>query len=296
MPVNDHVRGGTCLVAAAFLFASMAALIKVVAGMHVPNGVIVFFRNLFGLAALLPWLARRGIPALGTAYPRLHLARGLAGLVSMYCFFFAIARMHLADVMVLNYTSPLFLPLLALLWLKEAVTPRLWVALGMGFAGVVLILKPGLSIFSPVALIGLASGLFAAVTIVVIRRMAGDEPTTRIVFYYSVIGTAGSGLALTAWGWQAPSPLQLTLLVLTGLCATGGQLFLTHGYTLAPAARIGPFMYTAVIFAAALGWLIWHEVPDALSGAGAALICLAGVLTVRHMGLALSPQAPSQDP
>ncbi|HKJ21839.1 MAG TPA: DMT family transporter [Gammaproteobacteria bacterium] len=291
MPVNDHVRGASCLVAAALLFACMAALIKTVAAMHVPNHTIVFFRNLFGLAAMLPWLARRGVPALGTAYPFLHLARGIAGLVSMYCFFFAIAHMHLADVMVLNYTSPLFLPLLALLWLGEPVTPRLWFALGLGFMGVLLILKPGMSIFSPAALIGLASGLFAAVTIVVIRRMAGDEPSTRIVFYYSAIGTLGSGLAL-AWGWQAPSPVQLMLLLLTGLCATGGQLFLTHGYTLAAAARIGPFMYTAVIFAAALGWLLWHEVPGGLSLAGAALICIAGILAVRHMGAPLSPQAP----
>ncbi len=288
MPVQDHVRGALCLTAAAFLFAAMAAIIKAVSASHLANADIVFFRNLFGLLALLPWLMRRGIPALGTAYPGLHLLRSIAGLASMYCFFFAIAGMPLADVMVLNYTAPLFVPLMALVWLKERVTARLWAAVSLGFIGVVLTLKPGMAMFSPIALVALTSGLLAALSVVTIRRMAHHEPSTRIVFYYSAVSTAFSLMPLW-WGWQAPTPAQLGLMALAGALATGGQLFMTHGYTLAAAAQIGPFMYAAVIFAALFGWLFWSEIPDSLSFAGAALVCIAGVLAVRHMNIATAP-------
>lgn len=288
MPVHDHTRGATCLVAAAFLFAAMAAVIKTVTATRLPNEVIVLFRNIFGLAALLPWVLHRGIPSLATGFPLIHVLRSVAGLGAMYCFFFAIAYMPLADVMVLNYTAPLFVPLLAMLWLDEKVTPRLWFAIALGFAGIVLILKPGLGIFTPVALIGLASGLLAAVSIVTIRRMAHHEPTVRIVFYYSAIATLVSVIP-AFWAWQTPTPSQLVLLILTGVLATGGQLLLTHGYTLAPAARIGPFTYTAVIFAALFGWTLWSEVPDSMSIGGAALVCIAGVLAIRHMGIATAP-------
>lgn len=288
MPVQDHVRGALCLIAAAFLFAAMAAIIKVVSALHLGNEDVVFFRNLFGLLALLPWLIRRGVPALSTAYPGLHLLRSLAGLTSMYCFFFAIGHLPLADVMVLNYTAPLFVPLMALAWLKESVTARLWAAIGLGFMGVVLTLKPGMGIFSPVALVALMSGLLAAVSVVTIRRMAHHEPSTRIVFYYSAVSTMFSLIPL-AWAWQPPTLVQLGLMALAGVLATGGQLFMTHGYTLAAAAQVGPFMYAAVVFAALFGWLFWTEMPDGLSFAGATLVCTAGVLAVRHMNIATAP-------
>jgi len=288
MPDQDHVRGALCLIAAAFLFAAMAALLKVVSASHLGNEDIVFFRNLFGLLALLPWLIRRGIPALSTTYPGLHVLRSVAGLASMYCFFFAIGHMPLADAMVLNYTAPLFVPLMALVWLKEEVTARLWAAISLGFIGVVLTLKPGMGLFSPIALVALTSGLLAAVSVVTIRRMAHHEPSTRIVFYYSAVSTLIS-LAPLWWAWQPPTLMQLGLMALIGVLATGGQLFMTHGYTLAAAARIGPFMYVAVVFAALFGWIFWTEIPDGLSFAGAALVCIAGVLAIRHMNIATAP-------
>lgn len=287
MLVNDHVQGASCLIAA-------AATIKAVAAIGLPNDVVVFFRNLFGLLAMAPWLARRGLPSPATAHALLHLLRSLAGLASMYCFFFAIAHLSLADGMVLNYTAPLFVPLLALAWLGEPVTARLWGALCLGFLGVVLILKPGMTLFSPAALIGLASGLLAAIAIVAIRRMAGHETSARMVFYYTVVSTLGSAVPL-AWRWQTPTSVQFLLLAVTGGLATGGQLLLTHGFTLAAAARIGPFMYMAVIFAAVIGWLFWHEIPDGLSVTGAVLICVAGILAVRRMGMAPVPAGRQRD-
>jgi drug/metabolite transporter (DMT)-like permease len=275
----SHSRGALLIVAAAFMFASMGAVVKLVAP-QLNNEMVVFFRSLFGLLALLPWLLRGGLGGLRTRQLRLHLGRSLAGLAAMYCFFYALAHLQLGEAVLLNYTAPLFTPLIAWLWLREAAPVRLYGAIAIGFAGIALILKPGLHQLQAAAWIGLASGALAALAFVGIRRMANSEPTTRIVFYYSLVSTVVSALPL-AWSWQRPDARAWSLLLAIGVLATTGQLLLTRAYALAPVVRIGPFTYSAVVFAAAYGWLLWAEAPDWLTLAGTLLVCLAGVLALR---------------
>ena len=143
-----------------------------------------------------------------------------------------------------------------------------------------LILKPGMGVFQPLAFVGLAAGLLGAVAMVSIRRMSSSEPTIRIVFYFTVFGTLISALPLV-WSWQSPKVAIWWLLVLMGLLAAIGQFLLTKGYTLAPAAKVGPFSYGNVVFATLLGWIIWGESLDFLTWVGAFLVCLAGTITAR---------------
>jgi drug/metabolite transporter (DMT)-like permease len=287
MSADRLQRGALYMMAAALLFAAMAAIVKTVA-QSLPNEMVVFFRSLFGLLALTPWLAHRGRRAVVTRRWRSHLVRGLAGLAAMYCYFYAIAHLRLAEATLLNYTTPLFVPLIAAAWLNEAVPRRLWGMLLLGFAGVALILKPGLALFQPAALIGLASGVLAAVAMVGIRSLSRTEPATRIVFYFSLISTAISAVPL-AWSWQSPAVDWWGLLIAVGALATAAQILMTRAYGCAPAAQVGPFAYSIVLFAAVLGWGLWGEVPDALSLAGAALVCAAGVLTIRRAGRLAPP-------
>lgn len=114
---------------------------------------------------------------------------------------------------------------------------------------------------------------------VAIRRMADTEPTTRIVFYFTVFGTLISA-APAAATWQAPSAAAWLVMLAAGAFATAGQLLLTRAYTLAPAAHVGSLIYAAVVFAAGFGWLFWGEVPDALDAGGTLLVILAGVIAV----------------
>lgn len=286
---ENRAHGAAFAIAAAFMFAAMGAVIKA-ASAHLPNEMVVFFRNFFGLLALLPWLLRGGMRALATQRFGSHLTRSLAGLAAMYCFFYAIAKLHLAEAVLLNFTAPLFTPFIALLWLHERVERNVWWAIIVGFVGVALILKPGMDIFSPAALIGLASGALAAFAVVNIRRMSETEPTTRIVFYFSTISVIVSALPLL-WRWQTPGPETLGLMVVAGIFATSGQLLLTRGYALAPAALVGPFTYSSVVFAALFGWLLWGEMPDALSLAGAVLVCLAGIMAMRKTEMAVVGRA-----
>jgi len=243
-----------------------------------------------GLLALLPWVLHRGVSQLKTKNLRGHPGRGLAGVTAMYCYFYAIAHLPLAEAVLPNYSTPLFIPFIAALWLGEQVSMRLWAAIGVGFAGIVLILKPGLGMFTPVSLIGLASGMFGALAMVSIRRLSKTEPTLRIVFYFSVVCTAVSAVPL-AWRWQTPDPGLWTLLILMGALASLAQLLLTRAYSHAPAAQVGPFTYSTVVFAAAIGWMFWGEIPDLLSFGGTALVCLAGIMTIRFAGQRLLSEA-----
>jgi drug/metabolite transporter (DMT)-like permease len=279
---DDLNRGATLMVASGLLFATMGALVKHISA-ELPNEMVVFFRSVMGLLALLPWVWHRGLGQLKTRYLLGHLGRGLAGVAAMYCYFYAIAHLPLAEAVLLNYSTPLFIPFIAALWLGEQVTPRLWVAIGVGFAGIVLILKPGLELFTPVSLIGLASGLFAALAMVSIRRLSKTEPALRIVFYFSLVCTAVSAVPL-AWRWQTPDPGLWVLLIGMGALASLAQLLLTRAYAHAPASQVGPFTYSTVVFAAAIGGIFWSEIPDLVSFSGAALVVLAGVLTIRFAG------------
>lgn len=280
MPATINRRGlwlgAAFIILGEFFFASMGVGIRFVAD-SLPNESIVFFRNLFGLCLLAPWLLRGGRPGLRTEVPHLHLLRGVAGVSAMYCFFYAIAQIPLAEAMLLKLSSPLFIPVIAFLWLHERIGPRVWLAIGTGFAGVLLILRPGLEGVSPVALIALLGGLFAAIAKVTVRRLSRTEPAVRIVFYFALIATLVSSVPVT-WSWHTPTPEELGWLLGLSLFATLGQLCLTTGMSLAPAAHMGAFGYFSVVFGAAYGWLLWDERLLWPTVAGSLLIFLSGLV------------------
>lgn len=270
------------MVAGAFCFAVMGLGVKL-SSQALGDATVVFFRNAISLAILLPWVARRGPRHLATRHPGQHLVRGLAGLASMYCFFYALARMRLADAVLLNYSTPLFTPLIAWLWLHEAAPRGLWRALGVGFLGIALVLKPGAGIFDPMALLAVASAGFAALAQVGVRKLTASEPVTRIVFYFTLISTLLSALPLP-WLGRSPGPEAWAVLAMMGAAGTLGQLCMTWAYSQAPAAQVVPFIYASVPSAALLDGLVLGRWPDAASIAGALLIAVAGILTLRAGG------------
>jgi drug/metabolite transporter (DMT)-like permease len=272
-------RGAFLMILSAGFFAGMGLAVKL-ASRSLPNSMIVFGRSAFGLLALLPWAARLGRAGFRTTKLPEHLVRSLAGLAAMYCFFYAIAHMGLADAVLLNYSLPLFMPFIAWLWLGERFPPRLWPGLLLGFLGIVLILKPGSGLFNPVALFAVASAILAALAQAGVRRLTQTEPVTRIVLYFGVISTVVSAVPLLGH-WVRPDTGQWLLLALMGALATAAQLLLTRAYSKAPAAQVGPFIYACVPFAALLDGVFLGQWPDAASLAGAALIVAAGAITLR---------------
>lgn len=271
-------RGAFYAMQAAAGFSLTGALIKAAAD-ALPNEVIVFVRCAVGLLALLPWVLRTGWrPAIATQRWGGHLLRAGFGVCAMYCFFYAIAHLHLAEAMLLTYSTPLWIPFIAWAWIGERPPWLIWPASLIGLAGIALIVQPGSQPVDPVAgLIGAASGMLAACAMVGIRRISDTEPPARIVFYFGLLSTAVTAVPLL-WTWQTPTPKAWLLLIGAGLFATHAQLNLTRAYGCAPAALIGPFTYLSVVFAGLLAWLFWGEVLDHTSLVGVALVILTCVL------------------
>lgn len=272
------VDGALFVITSGFFFALMSVAVKF-AAQDLPSVVIVFFRNAVGLLFLLPLLGMRGRELIRTTTLRFHILRALAGLAAMTCFFYAISRLSLTDAVLLNYTLPLFMPLIGWVWLKEKIPPVVFAAIAVGFLGVGLIIKPTSNVFDPVALVGLAAGILGALAQVTIRRLTKTEPISRIVFYFALFATVVSAIPLIFTDFSLILSVFL-ILVAVGFLATLGQIFLTKGYASAPAGIIGPFIYSSVVFAAFLEWLIWGLLPDIYSLIGALLICLGGILTL----------------
>ncbi|UCG12726.1 MAG: DMT family transporter [Deltaproteobacteria bacterium] len=297
---NQPLAGALAVLAASFLFSVLGALVKVVSP-SLTNEMVVFFRNLCALIFILPWILYSRPPGgVRTAYFPLHLVRSMAGLAAMYCFFYAIAHLRLSEAFLLAATGPLFIPVMAYLWIREPVSQKVRGAILIGFIGIVLILKPGLGLFQPVAVVGLGAGVLAALAMVSIRRMSASEPAIRIVFYFTFLGTVTSAVPLV-WSWRSPQPAVWLLLILMGLLAAIGQFLLTKGYSLAPAAQVGPFTYGNVVFAAFLGWIFWGETLDLFTWAGAFLICIAGIITAYRtetyalVGTTVKTHTPADD-
>lgn len=267
------------MILSSLAFAAMGVCIQICA-QTLPNGMVVFFRNISGLVFLSPLLIRGGIDVLRTKHLKEHLFRGVAGLSSMYCFFYAISHLPLADAVLLNYTLPLFIPVVESLWLGEPFPLRLSAPLGLGFLGVVIVLQPGRGIITTAALFALLAGLLSAVAQTGVRQLTRTEPTVRIVIYFALMGSCLSALSLP-FVWVTPAPAIWLVIVALGFCATSGQLLMTKAYSYAPASQVGGFVYTGVIFAALLDWLRSGRTPSPHFFAGALLVIAAGALMFR---------------
>lgn len=277
---NRPIAGALYILCSGFMFAVMGALVRT-ASSSLPNEMIVFFRNFFALLFVIPVvIMRNGLPEIRTKRPLLHLLRTGAGLMAMYCYFFSLAHMKLAEAVLLSYTTPLFIPLIALAWLRESVPRTVRFAIIIGFVGVIFILKPSPGIFQSVSIIALMAGMASSFAMVTIRRMSITEPPGRIVFYYSLLSTVVSAVPL-CWAWEMPQGSTFIVLIVIGLVAMIGQLLMTKGYSLAPAAQVGPFIYSTVVFATIIGWVLWGEYLDIFTWAGALLVCIAGVVSTR---------------
>jgi drug/metabolite transporter (DMT)-like permease len=276
----DHpARGALYILIAAAAFSTMAVLIRDLSA-RMPASVLVFWRSFFSLVFLTPWLLRLSFQHLKSERMHLHVMRAVSGLLSMYCLFYALGHLHIAEAMLLNQTATLFVPFLGLLLLKERVPVKVRWAILIGFAGVLVVLPPSRGVVSWPALVGLTSGFMAAFSVVTIRYSSRSEPATRIVFYFCLYATLGSALPLP-WIWVTPSLADLPMLVAIGALATLGQLTMTRGYALAPAAQVGPFTYSTIVFGVLYGWLIWGETPRLAFWCGAVLIVLGGIMALR---------------
>ncbi len=277
-----HVKHTTLGIAlklgATLVFSLMYVLIRL-AG-DVPVGEVVFFRGFFALAPLLAYAYfTRGLAAaLVTARPWRHLRRSVAGTSSMFLNFFAVTRLPLADVTAFGFVMPIFAVVLAALMLHEKVGPHRAAAVVMGFGGVLLMIEPhgafGTSLLGSStvgATAALLGALLSAFVVVFIRQMSATETSEAIIFYFMIV-CAATGAATMLWSFAPLDAFQTATLVLCGVLGGIGQLFMTYSYRYAEPSLLAPFDYAAMVWAIALGYLVFAEVPERIVLAGAGVV------------------------
>jgi drug/metabolite transporter (DMT)-like permease len=278
------MKSSWMLVAAA-LFALMGVLVKHASGTFSP-AELVFYRSAFGLLAIWAVVAvshRRLLAPLATIHLKAHFWRGLSGFAALVLFFYAIARLPLATAVTLNYTAPLFLAALSAWWLRERHGRGLVGAVGLGFVGIVLLLRPQVQgqAWLP-ALAGLASGMLAAVAYVNVKQLGRlGEPEWRVVFYFTLLATAGGAAWMLLAGFHRPQAGDWPWLAGIGVTATLAQLALTRAYHRGRTLTVGSLAYATVGFSALYGVLLFGERLPLPAWVGMGVVAAAGVWAVR---------------
>lgn len=274
-------RGIAMQVLAVALFASMGMVIKLLDGRY-PTSQIILFRCAPALLPLILYLPMQGgWSALKTRRPMWHAVRSVAGLVSMYVGFYALARMAFADYVAISFTAPLFGTLLSIPFLGERVGMWRMGAVGLGFAGALLTAGPVAGEADPIALFALGSAFGYGVAMIAMRKLGSTDKSSATVFYFTVAG-ALSSLFLLPTQWVTPTPEDLALLITIGLVGGVAQIFMTEAFRLAPPSVVAPFDYTAMLWALVFGFFVFGTFPGPGVLAGAALICASGLFIIHR--------------
>jgi drug/metabolite transporter (DMT)-like permease len=266
--------------AATTAFAAMIILIRHLSQTFDPLQV-VFFRNLFGLLAMLPWLARQGVGALRTQRLGLHVLRAAIGIVSMVCWFTALSLMPLAEATALSFTAPIFASVLAVLFLGEVMRLRRWTATAAGLLGTLIIVRPGFEAFQPVALLAIGSAVIGGVGTILVKVMARTESAGSIVTYMVLFATPLS-LVPALLVWQTPTLEELGWAALLGLAASFGHVCLTRALASADATLVVTFDYLRLPAVAVLAYLLFGEVPGFWIWVGGTIIAASGLYVIHR--------------
>ena len=302
------LRGIAYKVVSVIVFITMASMIKATAP-TVPSGEAVFFRSFFAMPVIVLWLGLRRELATGfrASNPMGHVWRGLVGTMAMGLGFAGLGFLPLPEVTAIGYAAPLLTVIFAAMFLGEEVRAFRISAVVLGLIGVLIVVWPRLSITTGDsvgqaeafgAILVLGGAVFAALAQVFVRKLVNTEKTPAIVFYFSLTATILS-LTTLPFGWVVPTASQAMLLVGAGLLGGVGQIFLTSSYREADASLVAPFDYASMIFALAIGYFVFAEVPTATMLIGAAVVVTAGCLIIwreRQLGIERARQRKAMTP
>lgn len=265
----DNLRGALWIVGATAVYSVQGLLVKLL-GQRLSPFEVAFFRCLFGLLVLVPFLAGTRSYRISGA-PGMHLLRALVGVSGMLCGFYAITYLPLATATAITFTKPLFLIVLAVLFLGEVVRWRRWTATAVGFLGVLIVARPGSEVFSPTMLIALLGSFLIADVAVLVKKLSATDRNVTIMFYFAVITTVIAAVP-AYFVWQMPLGIEWPLLIFVGVAASLGQYCTLRALRIAEATAVMPFDYTRLLFAGAFGYFFFGEVPDGWTLLGIAVL------------------------
>jgi drug/metabolite transporter (DMT)-like permease len=241
---------------------------------------IVFMRNLFAAPMILAVvLTFGGRTALRTRHLWVHALRGLLLVCGAWAFFLSLRTLPLAEATALFFAAPIVITALSVPLLGEHVGWRRWTAVIVGFAGVLIVVRPGAAAFQPASLLVVVTASLYALAMISTRWIDRSESVWTMMFYVVLFPMLFSGVAVSVQ-WQTPALSHLPITAAQAVFGTLGMTLISQSFRLAPAAIVAPFDYTALIWASLLGWLLWGEIPVIWTYAGAAVIVASGIYIV----------------
>ncbi len=297
--LSPAALGALCAGISVFFFSINDVAIKFLSGGYALHQVVLI-RSVIGLAIIVALIAplTDGWAIARTRRLWMHMLRGLCVVFANMTFFLGLAAMPLADAVAIFFISPLMITLFSVLFLGEIVGPRRWVAITAGFAGVLMMMRPGTEAFQLASLLPLAAATFYALIHIITRRIGGTESAATMAFYIQItfiIVCLAMGLAvgdgrfgdqtdpslaflLRAWSWPLPADYPLFLLIGTGI-AIGGYL-ISQAYRVTEASFVAPFEYLALPMSICWGMLFFDEYPETSDYVGMGLILGAGLFSI----------------
>ena len=280
LSLPDNLKGVITIMVAALGFTIMVTLIKL-AGERLHVTQILLVRQTLMTLIVLPSILSHFPGCLRTGRLDLQLVRVAGALVAMLCGFYAVIHMPLAEATALGFAKAFFVVIFAILILHERVGPRRWAAILVGFAGVLVMLRPGSETFDPVGLLAIAGAAGAGLVMVVIRLLSRtDTPITILSYQAILVGLAVAGPAI--WFWQWPTPAEWVLLVAIGFASYGAQMLNIYSYKWGEASVLASLDYVRILWATLLGWLVFATLPGVWTWAGAAIVIAASIYTVQR--------------
>ena len=258
----------------------MGVFIRVI-GTGLPNTTILFSRFLFSVTIMLPVIFKDKEFHFRVNKPLILLSRCSIGLIAMSLFFYAIQRVHLANVMLLQNTRPIFVPIIIYLLSREKTGRNVILSIIISFIGITLVINPSINGFNPNSIYALLSGFFSAAAIILLQMFMkkNGNRTKEALFYYFLFSTIVT-FVIMMFDWVTPSPHQLLLLLCVGFFGTFYQLFMTVGLKHIPVKIAAPLMYSSVIFGGILGWMIFDQTITNMTLIGISIAVIGSILVI----------------
>ena len=289
---DRKLRASLLMLACVLVFCLMDAVLKTLSA-HYPPFQVAALRGASSLPWLLAWAAATtGLRPLLRARWSLHLLRGALGILMMAAFVYALRTLPLSTAYSIFFVAPLLITAMSVPVLGETVGPRRWTAIVVGFAGVLVVLRPtggGLITLAGVAVLLAAIGY--AVSAITVRVLARTDSTQAMVVWLMALMAVGAGLL--AWpGWQPLRMEHAWLVLVLGIAGALGQYLITEAFRLGEASLLAPLEYTALVWGVLLDLGIWGVLPGAVTWTGAAIIVASGLYLIRREGVAAKVATP----
>lgn len=279
---HHNVKAGIGHILVAWFFFTVMTIVTRYAGASgTPISVILLFTNLIGLISLSPWVYKHGWDLVRTDKSGLLLFRSLVSITAVAFSFLAVQNTSLVNTMLFQNASPLWIPFVVLLWRKIRINHKLWPGLIGGFIGIILILQPGKEVIQLGSFFAIIAGFLQSFNMVAIRVLSYTTRNHTVMFYYFLICSILC-LPFAIFQWKPLSAAAWGETILVGVLFTLGQWAFVRAFHHAKASYLGPFCYSAVVFAILIDWGLYGQVPNIMSWLGIALVCTGGIWAIRY--------------